>query len=349
LGEALDFDASDIHLEPQEDHAVVRYRIDGKLMRRWHPIPIRFYAPLVTRLKVLGKMDITEKRKPQDGRIAIFRNKREIDFRLSTLPTRFGEKIVMRVLDRSSFLVNLNRLIVIDEVYETVRGMVNQPYGILFVAGPTGSGKTTTMYSAIMERKDEGINIVTVEDPVEYSIPGITQVQINEATNLGFSEAIRAFLRQDPDIIMVGETRDPQTARHAMTAALMGHLVFTSLHANDAIGTILRLRDIGIETFLIANAVVGTIYQRLLRRICQVCREPFDYDEDLLRRVRVDAEGKAATPVTYFRGRGCHACNGTGFRGRIAAYEVLRINEELRHLVSIGAETSKIREAARHA
>jgi type IV pilus assembly protein PilB len=346
LGEAMDRDTSDIHIEPNPDELVIRYRIDGKLWKKADIIPIRYHHALVTRLKVLARMDITEKRKPQDGRIAIYRGNRQVDFRASTLPTRFGEKMVLRLLDRSNLLVKLNRLLPNSRVHDMIMAMIKEPYGIIFITGPTGSGKTTTMYSAILERISEGLNIVTIEDPVEYTIPGINQVQHNEAVGIGFSQAIRAFLRQDPDIIMVGETRDSVTARNALTAALMGHLVFTSLHTNDALSTIYRLRDMGIEQFLIANAVVGIIYQRLLRRICPNCRIPHKYDPILLRKVAEPGEEDNVENEIFYTGTGCHLCNNTGFKGRVAAYEVVRINEEIQYLITTEAPMSQIKEAA---
>ncbi|MFT5430811.1 MAG: type IV pilus assembly protein PilB [Myxococcota bacterium] len=343
LGEALEYDASDIHIAPEIDHLGIRYRIDGQMMSRSKPVPLQYFAPLIARLKVLSRMDITERRKPQDGRIAIRRGTREVDFRSSTVPTRFGEKMVLRVLDRSGILVGLKSLIRMDDVARTVIDMVEKPFGIVLVTGPTGSGKTTTLYSAVMHRKDEGINIATIEDPVEYTIEGLVQMQTNPSVGLTFAAAIRAMMRQDPDIIMVGETRDAETARTALTAALTGHLVFTSLHANGSLAALVRLRNMGIEPYLLSTATAGIIYQRLLRRICPDCAEPHEYPDELTARIR---PGGLAEGDVLYHGKGCHLCNDTGFRGRVAAFEALTITEELRNLISLDASMSDLRDAA---
>jgi len=346
LGEALEYDASDVHISPELDHLSVRYRIDGQLLGRSKPIPIQYYAPLLTRLKVLSRMDITEKRKPQDGRIAVVRGTREVDFRSSTVPTRYGEKMVLRVLDRSGILVGLDSVIGLSDVAATVKEMVEQPFGIVLVTGPTGSGKTTTLYSAVMHRKAEGLNIATIEDPVEYTIPGLVQIQTNPSVGLTFAEAIRAMLRQDPDIIMVGETRDAETARTALTAALTGHLVFTSLHANGSLAALIRLRNMGIEPYLLSTATVGIVYQRLLRRICPDCVTPHAYPDALVERVR---PGGLEEGHQLYKGRGCHQCNNTGFRGRVGAFEALRITEDIRNLISLDSGMKELRSAAAEA
>ncbi|MFT6629475.1 MAG: type IV pilus assembly protein PilB, partial [Flavobacteriales bacterium] len=261
FGDALLLDASDIHMEPHPEEVVVRYRIDGKLMRRAETIPARFHNALVSRVKALASMDITERRRPADGRLGIMFNNNEVSLRLSTVPTRFGENLVVRVLDRSNALMSLDRIVLVPGVREMIRNLIFQPHGIVLVTGPTGSGKTTTMYSAILERKDEGVNIVTIEDPIEYTIPGITQVQFNDNVGLDYANAVRSFLRQDTDIMLIGETRDARTAHNAMQAALSGHLVVTSLHTNSALGSIYRLKEMGIEQFLLANALSGVIAQ----------------------------------------------------------------------------------------
>lgn len=342
LGDALVMDTSDVHIEPGLDEIVVRYRIDGQLLRRPETLPMRLHSPLVTRLKAIASMNITERRKPQDGRLSMQFNQREVSLRISTIPTRFGEKVVMRILDRNNALMSLDRIVTVASVRDHVRRLVNAPHGIVLVTGPTGSGKTTTMYSAIMERRDEGVNIVTVEDPIEYTIPGITQVQFNEGTGLDYAAAIRAFLRQDTDIMLIGETRDARTAQNAMQAALSGHLVVTSFHTNSALGTIYRLREMGVEMFLIANALFGVIAQRLVRTICNDCREPAEYPELVLRRIYGD---NVEPPPTYV-GRGCARCNSTGFRGRTAVLEVLPISEDLRIAIANGAPLQELRRIA---
>lgn len=343
VGDALVLDSSDIHIEPGADATTVRYRIDGRLLRRPETIPARFHAALASRLKALSSMNITERRKPQDGRLALVWGSREVALRLSTVPTRFGEKIVMRILDRSAALMSLDRIVLVPSVREKVRQLVYQPHGIVLVTGPTGSGKTTTMYSAILERKDEGVNIITIEDPIEYTIPGITQVQFNENVDLGYPEAIKAFLRQDTDIMLIGETRDGRTAQNAMQAALSGHLVVTSFHTNSALSTIYRLQEMGAEPFLIANALAGVIAQRLVRTICNDCREPYQYPDPILRRIY--GSQMSDLPPTY-RGAGCNRCNNTGFRGRTAVLEVLPITEELRTAIATSVPTRELRRVA---
>jgi type IV pilus assembly protein PilB len=342
IGDALSLDASDIHIEPHETELSVRYRIDGRLLKRAEVLPMRFANAISSRLKALASMNITERRKPQDGRLGTAFNNREVSLRISTIPTRFGEKIVMRVLDKSQSLVSLDRIIGLQEVKELVRSLVFQPHGIVLITGPTGSGKTTTMYSAILERKEEGINIVTVEDPIEYTIPGITQVQYNDAVDLGYAEAIKAFLRQDTDIMLIGETRDARTASYAMQAALSGHLVVTSLHTNSALSTIYRLREMGIEPFLIGNALAGVIAQRLLRTICSDCREPHTYHPSLLSRI---FEPGSEIPTLY-HGPGCARCNRTGYRGRAAVFEVIRMSEDLRSGIAAGSPMKELRTLA---
>jgi type IV pilus assembly protein PilB len=288
-------------------------------------------------------MNISERRKPQDGRLALIWGNREVALRLSTVPTRFGEKVVMRILDRSAALMSLDRIIHVPSIRELVRQLIFQPHGIVLITGPTGSGKTTTMYSAILERKNEGVNIITIEDPIEYTIAGITQVQYNEAVDLGYAEAIKAFLRQDTDIMLIGETRDGRTAANAMQAALSGHLVVTSFHTNSALSTIYRLQEMGAEAFLIANALAGVIAQRLVRSICNDCREPHRYPDAIMQRIYAGSTGEM--PTTY-RGAGCARCNNTGFRGRTAILEVLPITEDLRAAIATGVTTRELRRIA---
>lgn len=342
IGDALVLDASDIHLEPGDEAAAVRFRIDGKLYRRAESVPMRYHNPLITRIKALASMDITERRKPLDGRLGLMFNEREVSLRISTVPTRFGENLVVRVLDKSAALMSLDRIVLVPGVREMIRSLIFQPHGIVLVTGPTGSGKTTTMYSAIMERKDEGVNIVTIEDPIEYTIGGITQVQYNEGIGLGYAEAVRAFLRQDTDIMLIGETRDARTAHNAMQAALSGHLVVTSLHTNSALGSVYRLKEMGIEQFLIANALSGVIAQRLVRTVCNDCREPFDYSPALIGRLYTQRD---EVPQLY-RGRGCARCGDSGYRGRTAVLEVLQMTEELRAEIGAGASMATLRRVA---
>lgn len=342
IGDALVLDASDIHIEPQADRIQVRYRIDGALMRRADSLPMRYHAAMVNRVKALASMDITERRKPLDGRLGLTFNQREVSLRLSTVPTRFGENLVMRVLDKASSLMSLDRIVMVPAVREMMRGLIFQPHGIVLVTGPTGSGKTTTMYSAILERQDEGVNIVTVEDPIEYTIPGITQVQYNERVDLTYAEAVRAFLRQDTDIMLIGETRDARTAHNAIQAALSGHLVVTSLHTNSALGTVYRLQEMGIERFLIANAMAGVIAQRLVRTVCSECRHVSQAQPHLLERIFDNVD--EAPPV--FRGSGCPRCNNTGYRGRTAVMEVLLMTESLRSAIADGQSMANLRRIA---
>ncbi|MBM4386726.1 MAG: Flp pilus assembly complex ATPase component TadA [Deltaproteobacteria bacterium] len=345
IGEALRLDASDIHIEPTESELVVRYRVDGRLKKRPAALPLSVHSPLVSRFKVLARMDIAERRKPQDGHITTLYKRREIDYRLATIPSRFGEKLVLRILDPASILIQLNVLITSKPQYETVKSLFDAPSGMVIVSGPTGSGKTTTIYSALLRRREEEVNIITIEDPIEYTIDGITQVQHNPVIHMSFPEAIRNFLRQDPDIIVVGETRDPQTARAAFEAALTGHLVLTTLHANDSIQTVLRLREMGIEPFLIANSVQGVIAQRLVRKICRSCRIPAHYHEDIIVPLELDLkpEGKY---YNLFRGKGCPDCNFQGFKGRVGVFEVLKITDEIRPVIAACSNMNEIRDEA---
>ncbi|MCB9521059.1 MAG: Flp pilus assembly complex ATPase component TadA [Myxococcales bacterium] len=342
IGDALVLDASDIHIEPSADKIHIRYRIDGKLLKRADGIPMRFHSALVNRMKALASMDITERRKPLDGRLGITFNSREVSLRLSTVPTRFGENLVMRVLDKSNALMSLDRIVLVPSVREMIRALIFQPHGIVLVTGPTGSGKTTTMYSSILERQGEGVNIVTVEDPVEYTIPGITQVQFNEGVGLTYAEAVRAFLRQDTDVMLIGETRDARTAHNAIQAALSGHLVVSSLHTNSALGTVYRLKEMGIEQFLIANALAGVVAQRLVRLVCTECREPFNHSPAVVQRIY---ENAADAPQMY-RGAGCARCNNTGFRSRTAILEVMPMSEDLRTAIAEGASMAELRRVA---
>jgi len=346
LSEAINLETSDIHVEPEREGTVVRYRVEGRLKKRESLIPRQLHKGLISRLKVLSTLDISEKRLAQDGRFSLSAEGRDIDVRISVMPTKNGEKAVLRMLDASNALIELSRVILADKIYQVVRKMVFQPHGVVLITGPTGSGKTTTMYSMLMERKSPEINIVTVEDPIEYAIPGITQTQVNEGIGLGFSDMLRAFLRQDPDIILVGETRDSKTARMALEAGLTGKLVFTSFHTNDTIGAVVRLREMGCEAFTLSNSLQGIVCQRLLRRLCPACAQPFAYPEPVIKSL-VSAKVFPADAVPQmYQPRGCPACNGAGFKGRVAALEVLVANDAMRHLIANNASPGALAAAA---
>lgn len=341
LALAIKKGASDIHIEPQEKEVAVRLRIDGAL-QQVQVLPKKIQMGLISRFKILSKLDIAEKRLPQDGRISVRMEERPIDFRVSTIPSKWGEKICMRILDKSNTLLGLDKLILHQEVLAVVRDMTAQPYGIIYVTGPTGSGKTTTLYSALAELNDPDVNISTAEDPIEYDLPRINQVQAHKEIGLDFARILRAFLRQDPDIILVGETRDKETAKIAVEAALTGHMVFTTLHTNDAAGAFTRLGEMDVEPFLMSSSTVGIVAQRLTRRLCQSCKEEYKPDELSLKYM-----GIAPDPtLTFYRNKGCEKCSFTGFKGRVGVYEVLRMNAQVRRLVAQGAASEAISEAA---
>jgi len=334
--------ASDIHLEPREKEMVVRFRIDG-VLQVMQTLPKKAQMGLVSRMKILAKLDIAEKRMPQDGRISVRLESRAIDFRVSTIPSKWGEKLCMRILDKSNTMLGLDRLISHAPTLAKVRDMVAQPYGILYVTGPTGSGKTTTLYSALAELNAPDINISTAEDPIEYDLPGINQVQTHKDIGLDFARVLRAFLRQDPDVILVGETRDLETAKVSVEAALTGHLVLTTLHANDAPSSFVRLDEMGIEPFLVSTSTIGIIAQRLARRLCQQCKEPYPADEITLKYWGLPLEEK----LTFYKPVGCSTCGGSGYKGRVGIYEALRMTGALRAQVVKRGNTDEIREAAR--
>jgi len=336
---ALKKGASDIHIEPMEKSLRVRYRIDG-VLREEMVLPRKVVLPLVSRIKIISKLDITERRLPQDGRITMRLGSKSIDFRVSTIPTKFGEKICTRILDKSNTAMGLDKLITHKPTLDLVREMIAKPYGIIYVTGPTGSGKSTTLYSALAEKNSIDVNISTVEDPIEYDLAGINQVQVNADIGLDFARVLRAFLRQDPDIILVGETRDKETAKIAVEAALTGHLVFTTLHANDAPSTFMRLNEMGIEPFLTSTSIIGIIAQRLVRRICPQCKEKYKPEGVVLKYLGLE-EG-----VELYKGKGCDACGLSGYKGRVGVYEVLMVNESVRHLIAEGADTQVIRQEA---
>ncbi len=342
LALAIKRGASDIHIEPQEDGVMLRLRIDGMLHVE-NKLSKKIQLPLASRFKILSRLDIAERRMPQDGRISIKIENRAIDFRVSTVPAKFGEKIVMRVLDKSSNLLPLDQIILHGPTVEKLRWMINQPYGIIYVTGPTGSGKTTTLYSSLNEINSPDINISTAEDPIEYDLPGLCQVQTHKEIGLDFARILRAFLRQDPDVILVGETRDQETAKISVEAALTGHLVFTTLHTNDAPSSLTRLEEMGIEPFLMANSTIGILAQRLARRICQHCKVTTEVDETALSFFGYTRDN--APP--FYKGEGCDRCNQTGKKGRVGIYELLTMNDDLKRAVARAAKTDEIRDLGR--
>lgn len=330
--------ASDIHFEPARKSTHIRYRVDGQLRELFKP-PKGMHAAIVSRIKVIGRMDIAEKRLPQEGRVHLTADGREIDLRVSSMPTVLGEKIVIRILDKSNLSFELEDLGLLGDDLAEVRRMLTSPYGLLLVTGPTGSGKTTTLYSALELLNDETKNIVTVEDPVEYQLPMVTQIQVNEHVGLSFTRSLRSILRQDPDIVMIGEIRDADTARVAVQAALTGHLVLSTMHTNDCPGCVARMLDMGIEPYLIASSVLGFIAQRLPRKICLSCKTSIYPSPDLLEMVGWEHRANEL----FQRGEGCRQCHMTGFKGRIGIYEVMPLNKELRDLIQRSAPESEIR------
>ena len=330
--------ASDIHIEPDRKATHIRYRVDGYLKELMAP-PRGLHAALVSRIKVIGRMDISEKRVPQEGRVHLVADGREIDLRVSSMPTILGEKIVLRILDRANLSFELNDLGIRGADRQAVDAMLRSPYGLMLVTGPTGSGKTTTLYSALELLKDERSNIVTIEDPVEYQLPGVNQVQVNDPVGLTFSRALRSILRQDPDVIMVGEIRDHETARVVVQAALTGHMVLSTLHTNDCPGSIMRMLDMGIEPYLIASSVLGFVSQRLARVICRSCKTSYYPARDLLESVGWGHR----TSDLFSRGEGCRQCRNTGFRGRIGVFEVMILDPELKRLIQRGCTETDVR------
>ena len=328
LTEAVKTNASDVHIETYEKQLIVRFRIDGVL--REVVQPKRALAPLlVSRIKVMAKLDIAEKRVPQDGRIALRVAGREVDIRVSTMPSSSGERVVLRLLDKQAGTIRLESLGMAGQDLKTLRKLIYRPYGILLVTGPTGSGKSTTLYASLQEINDRSRNILTVEDPIEYNLPGIGQTQVNPKVDMTFARGLRAILRQDPDVVMIGEIRDLETAEIAVQASLTGHLVLSTLHTNTAVGAITRLMDMGIEPFLISSSLVGIVAQRLVRVLCKECREPYTPTEEHC----VFLQQDPANPPTIYRATGCSHCNQLGYRGRIGIYEVVEISEEISSLI----------------
>lgn len=359
LVKALQEDASDIHVEPQEEFLRIRFRKDGVLQEAFPPLPKKVIPAVTARFKIIAELDIAERRLPQDGRIRRVFQERKVDFRVSTLPSRYGEKVVLRILDNSATQLGLDKLITDDETLHIVQDMAKRPFGLILVTGPTGSGKTTTLYSVLSERNDPGVNISTAEDPIEYALPGITQVQVIREKGMNFASILRAFLRQDPDVILVGETRDPETAKTAIEAALTGHLVLTTLHTNDAAGAVSRLGEMGIEPFQVSSSLIGVLAQRLVRRVCAECRVSYKPTPEELARFGMTATSdheltlyKAnqipSDQISDLRESGqlCAKCQGGGYKGRVGVYEVMRVTERIQQLISDGAPTEQIKEAA---
>jgi len=336
LQEAVKAKASDIHFEPFEDQFRIRYRIDGSLYEMAPP-PKNLAPAVIARVKVLSALNIAERRVPQDGRIKTTIGGRAIDLRVSTLPTQFGESVVLRILDKSVVNLSLDALSMQEDIKEGIRAMVNRPNGIFIVTGPTGSGKTTTLYSALREVNTEDIKILTAEDPVEYEVEGIMQVPINHQVGLTFAAALRSFLRQDPDTIMVGEIRDLETAQISVQASLTGHVVLSTLHTNDAPGAVTRLIDMGLEPFLISASLEGVLAQRLLRRVCRSCKTAYEPDKDVVSMLEVDALEIAGKQ--FFFGKGCPECNRSGYKGRQGLFELMPINDGIRTLITQKAPT----------
>jgi type IV pilus assembly protein PilB len=359
LAKALQEGVSDIHVEPQEEYLRIRFRKDGVLRQAFDPLPKKITPAVSARFKIMAELDIAERRLPQDGKIRRMFQGRKVDFRVSSLPSRYGEKIVLRILDNESTQLGLDKLITDDATLQIVREMASRPFGLILVTGPTGSGKSTSLYSVLAERNDPGVNISTAEDPIEYSLPGITQVQVLREKGMDFASILRSFLRQDPDVILVGETRDKETAKTAIEAALTGHLVLTTLHTNDAAGAIARLDEMGVEPFMVSGALLGVLAQRLMRRVCSECR--ISYMPSTAELARFGLSASSEGEITLYKantlrpeeiqeasskGTLCQKCNGIGYKGRVGVYEVMRVSERLQTLINEGAPTERLKDAA---
>jgi type IV pilus assembly protein PilB len=345
FSEAIRERATDIHIEPLENDLRIRYRVDGALTEVAVPANVRVLQnSLVSRLKIMAHLDIAERRLPQDGRIQKNMSGRMIDMRVSTLPTQFGESVVLRVLDRSTVNLDLEALGMPDYIHDYIVEVINRPNGIFIVTGPTGSGKTTTLYSCLRKINTIDSKLLTAEEPVEYDLEGIVQVPVNESIGLSFARVLRSFLRQDPDRIMVGETRDLETAQIAIQASLTGHLVFTTLHTNDAPGAVTRLIDMGVEPFLISSTLEAVLGQRLLRSICPDCRAPYQPSSLFLEELQLARTDIGAKD--FFYGKGCEACNNTGYKGRIGIYELMKISDPLRELINERAPSVVLKQKA---
>jgi type IV pilus assembly protein PilB len=344
MSEAVAMRASDIHVEPFADRVRIRYRIDGELIERDSP-PRRLLGAIVSRIKIMARMDIAEKRRPQDGRIKTRIAGREFDMRVSILPTQHGQAIVLRILDRENIRIGIRNLGFSEEKYRTFQNIIRRPNGIFLVTGPTGSGKTTTLYSALGELNRPDRKIITAEDPVEYYLPGINQVEVRSSIGFTFDKIIRAMLRQAPNVILVGEIRDAETADMAIQASLTGHLVFSTLHTNDAPSSITRLIDMGVQPFLVASSVMAVMAQRLVRVVCPKCKEPYKPERSELEHFDITPDRAAVS--TFVRGKGCNHCQHTGFRGRVAVFELMTMNPTLREMTFRSEPTQNIRRQAR--
>jgi type IV pilus assembly protein PilB len=344
LIKAYKMKASDIHIEPFEQLVRIRFRLDG-ICRTMMNLPLKIRNPVVSRIKIMAKLDIAERRVPQDGRIKMKLGRRaQVDFRVSVLPSIFGEKVVLRLLDKSALHLDMTRLGFAEQSLQCFKEAIHRPNGMVLVTGPTGSGKTTTLYSALADLNTDEVNIVTVEDPVEYNLTGITQVEVKERIGLGFASSLRTFLRQDPDIILIGEIRDYETTKIAVRSALTGHLVLSTLHTNDAATAITRLVNMGVEPFLVAYSLVLVVAQRLVRRVCEACKQVVEVPVPILQELGFDPERSVS--LTCYEGGGCSSCRGTGYRGRIALYEVLPVSDEIRKLVLAGDSGLAVKQAA---
>jgi type IV pilus assembly protein PilB len=343
IGEAVQLRASDIHIEPFEDRVRIRYRIDGVLVERDSP-PRRLLGAILSRIKILARMDIAERRRPQDGRIKITVGDKDLDLRVSVLPTNHGQSVVMRLLDKDNIRVGLRQLGLSEDDFKSFRNLIRRPNGIILVTGPTGSGKTTTLYAALNELNRPDVKIITAEDPVEYYLPGINQVEVRHNIGLDFARIIRAMLRQAPNIILVGEMRDAETAQMGIQASLTGHLVFSTLHTNDAPGAVTRMVDMGVPSYLVASSVIAVLAQRLVRVVCAKCKQPYTPHDAVLEAAGITPE--MAAKATFMRGRGCNHCQKKGFRGRLGIFELMLMSSRIRELVFEGSPTQEIRKAA---
>ena len=338
---ALDLDSSDIHFEPNENHLDIRCRVDG-IMTRIERLPIKIHTAVASRLKLMAKLDIGEKRLPQDGRIDYQIGSKHLDMRVSTLPGVHGESIVLRILDRSNTAVSPQALGMPENILAQYQRIITQPHGMVLITGPTGSGKTTTLYATLEKISNEKQKIITVEDPVEYQLDGITQIQANASIGLSFAEGLRSIVRQDPDILMIGEIRDHETAEIAIESALTGHLVFSTLHTNDAAGAVTRLQDMGVEGYLISSSLLAIQAQRLVRRVCTECEDTRPLTEDEATVLEIE---QASCPQVQY-GKGCERCGQTGYRGRVGLYELLVMSDAIRHHIATGADANIIRDEA---
>lgn len=339
LSRAVKDHASDIHIEPYQGSLSVRYRIDGVLYNAMS-LPKRIQSPLTSRIKVMAKLNIAEKRLPQDGRINIKIGDRSVDIRVSVIPIAFGERVVMRLLDKTDTSFKLDDLGIDEERFNSLDSLIRSPYGIILVTGPTGSGKTTTLYAALSTINHPEINIITIEDPIEYQIKGIGQIQVNPKIGLSFASGLRSIVRQDPDVILVGEIRDMETAEIAIQSSLTGHLVFSTLHTNDAASAVTRLIDMGIEPFLVTSSVIAIIAQRLVRKLCDECREPYEPDDKSLAKIGIDRD--LLKDRTIYRKKGCPACMNTGYMGRTAIFEMMLLNDHLKKLILKTSDANQI-------